>query len=222
MATVPRKGVVYCEDGADNDTIDIHALFVKRARGSNEGIVTSKQPTVPAQDDLARASVPVLLRLVYFLNEERTRYVSVGFYTSDKYQVLVELGGPWIEPIRLAEQHVRNLMEALPALLNPMQCGELYMRKNSAFRIRTGKTHNCARMYHGRQCISFKLADLRYMATMLHMVAAQQSQYILAQADVKSYAYGMLGSLVVAQPQRSGDCRIQYDQLFAELKLQLI
>ena len=92
MATVPRKGVVYCEDGADNDTIDIHALFVKRARGSNEGIVTSKQPTVPAQDDLARASVPVLLRLVYFLNEERTRYVSVGFYPADNYQVLVELG----------------------------------------------------------------------------------------------------------------------------------
>ena len=78
-AAVPLKGVVYYENGADDDTTDIHALFVKRARGSKEGIVTSKQPTVPAQDDLARTPVRVLRR-VYFLNEERTRYVSVGFY----------------------------------------------------------------------------------------------------------------------------------------------
>ena len=107
IAAVPRKGVVYSEDGEDDDTADIHALFVKRARGCKEGIVTSKQPTVPAQDDLARAPVRVLLRRVYFLYEGRTRYVSVGVYPSDNYQVLVELGGPRIEPIRLAEQHVR-------------------------------------------------------------------------------------------------------------------
>ena len=97
MAAVPGKGAIYCEDGADDDTTDVHALFVKRARGSKEGIVTSKQPTVPAQDDLASAPVRVLLRRVCFLNEERTRYVSVGFYPSDNYQVLVELGGPRIE-----------------------------------------------------------------------------------------------------------------------------
>ena len=113
-------------------------------------------------------------------------------------------------------------MEALPALCDAMHCGELHMRKDGAFRIRTGKTHNGARLYHGRQCVSFKLADLRYMSTMLHMVEAQQIQYILAQADVMSYACGVLGSLVFAEPQRSGDCPIQYDQLFAELKLQLI
>ncbi len=79
MAAVPRKGVVYSEDGEDYDTTDIHALFVKRARGCKEGIVTSKQSTVPEQDDLSRALVQVLLRRVYFLNEARTPYVSVGF-----------------------------------------------------------------------------------------------------------------------------------------------
>ena len=73
-------------------------------------------------------------------------------------------------PIRLAEQHVRTLMEALPALCDAMECGELYTRKDGAFRIRTPKTLNCARLYHGKQCVSFSLADLRYMATMLHMV----------------------------------------------------
>ena len=93
--------------------------------------------------------------------------------------------------------------------------------KDGAFRIRTGRTHNCARLYHGKQCVSFKLTDLRYLSTIIHMVVAQQSQYILAQADV-IYAYGVWGSLVFAEPQRSSDCPIQYDQLFSELKLQLI
>ena len=105
-------------------------------------------------------------------------------------------------------------MDALPALCDAMQCGELYTRNDGAFRIRIGKTHNSARLYHSRQCVSFKLADLRYMSTMLHMVEAQQRQYTLAQADVMSYANGVLGSLVFAEPQRSGDCSIQYDQLW--------
>ena len=54
------------------------------------------------------------------------------------------------------------------------------------------------------------------------MVEAQQSQYILAQADAMSYAYGVLGSLVFVEPQRSSESQIQYDQLFVELKLRLI
>ena len=180
MAAVPRKGVVYCEDGEDDDATDIHALFAKRARSCTEGIVTSQQPVVTAPDDLAGSAVRVLLRRVYFPNEELTRYVSVGFYPSENYRVLVEFGGPRIVPVRLAEQHVRTLMEALPALCDAMQCGELYTRKDGAFRIRSGRTHNCARLYHGKRCVSFRLADLRYMATMLHVVEAQQSVYTCA------------------------------------------
>ena len=103
-----------------------------------------------------------------------------------------------------------------------MPCGELYTRKVGAFRILSGRTHTCAKLYHCKQCVGFMLAALRYISTMLHMVEAQQSQYILAQADVMLYAYGVLGSLVFVEPQRSGECPIQYDQLFAELKLQLL
>ena len=61
-----------------------------------------------------------LLRRVYFLTEERTCYVSMGFYPSNNYQVLVEFGGPRIVPIRLAEHHFRTLMEALSALCDSM------------------------------------------------------------------------------------------------------
>ena len=60
------------------------------------------------------------------------------------------------------------------------------------------------------------------MLTILHFVEVQQSQIILAQAGVMSYAYGVLGSLVIVEPQSSSDSPIQYDQLFAELKLRLL
>ena len=79
MAVVPLKGVVYCEDGEDYDATGIHALFAKRARSCTEGVAASQQPVVTAPDDLSVASARVLLRCVYFLNEEKTRYVSVGF-----------------------------------------------------------------------------------------------------------------------------------------------
>ena len=195
---------------------------MKRIRVCKEGIVNSKQPTVSAQYVLAMTDARVLLRRVYFLNEERTRYVSVGFYPPDNYKVQVEFGGPRIVPISLTEHQARTLMEALPALCDDMQCDELYTRKDGAFRIRFSKTNSCARLYHDKLCVSFKLVYLRYLSTMLHMVAAQQSQFILAQANVMEYAYGVLGSLVFVEPQRSSDNPIQYDQLFAEFKLRLI
>ena len=145
MEAVPRKSFVYCKDDA------VHSLFVKRARGCKEGIVNSKQLSVTAQVEMARVADRVLLRCVYFLNVERTPYVSVGSYPSDNYQFYVELGGPLIVPLRLTEHHFRTLMEALPALCDAMQCGETYTRKDVAFRIRSGRTHNCAKLYHGKQ-----------------------------------------------------------------------
>ena len=86
-------------------------------------------------------------------------------------------------------------MEALPALCEAMQNGELYTRKDGVFRLRSSKTNNCARLYCGNTCVSITLTDLCYMLTMLHMVEAQQSQYILAQEDVMSFAFATLVSL---------------------------
>ena len=188
MAAVPRKGVVYCEDGEDDGATDVHAFFAKRTRTCTDGVAASQRPAVTAPDVLSGTSARVLLRCVYFLNEEKTRYVSVGCYPSENYQVSMEFGGPRIVPIQLAEQHVRTLLDALPALCAAMQCGDLYTRNDVAFRIRSGRAHTCASLYHGKRSVSFRIADLRYMVTMLHVVEALQSQYVLAQADVMSFA----------------------------------
>ena len=113
---------------------------MKLARGFEEGIIISKQPTVTIRHVTAKTDVRVFLRRVYFLNLERTRYVSVLFYPSDNFQVLVEFGSPRIVTIRLTEHQVRTLMGALPALCDAMQCGELYTHKDGAFLIWSNKT----------------------------------------------------------------------------------
>ena len=114
--------------------------------------IDSKRPHPDIQDILTSIDPRVLLRRVYFLNEERTRYVSEGFYPAENYQVLAEFGGPRIAPITLNEQHVKALMENFPALCDAMHRGELYTCKDGPFRLRSSKTHNCARMYRDKKC----------------------------------------------------------------------
>ena len=136
MAAAPRNGPLYYEDGNDTDD-DIKPLLFKRARVCVDRLLTFAQPAVTVQDVLARADARVLLRCVYFLYEVWSRYVSVGFYPSENYQVLAEFGGSRIAPITLIEHHVRTLTEALLALCDAMQRGEPYTRKDSAFRLRS-------------------------------------------------------------------------------------
>jgi hypothetical protein len=58
----------------------------------------------------------VLLRRIFFIDSDRTRYVSVGYYPARNYDVLLEFGGSMIKPIALTEANVRTLAEHLPTL----------------------------------------------------------------------------------------------------------
>ena len=112
-------------------------------------------------------------------------------------------------------------MEHLPTLCEAMHRGELYTCKDDSFRLRSCKTHNNARMYRDRNCVSSKLTDLRYMMNILHMVQAQQAQYILAQTDVTAFAIAALGSIEFVEPPHTTAGLIPYGQLFDEHKVQL-
>ena len=57
----------------------------------------------------------VLLRRVFFLDPEKTKYISVGFYPARNYQPLVEIESPKSTPIVLTDQQVKTLSEHLPA-----------------------------------------------------------------------------------------------------------
>jgi hypothetical protein len=61
----------------------------------------------------------VLLRRLFFLNPEKTKYISVGFYPGRNYQPLVEIGSPKSTLIILTDQHVKTISQPRSTL-----CGE--------------------------------------------------------------------------------------------------
>jgi hypothetical protein len=70
----------------------------------------------------------VLLRRLFFINEDRTKYVSVGLYPARDYLPLVEFGvfrrGGGPKTLILIDEQVDALAEALPTLRDDMCCGE--------------------------------------------------------------------------------------------------
>ena len=68
----------------------------------------------------------VLLRRVLFLDPEKTKYISVGFYPSRNYQPLVEIGSPKSAPIILTDEHVKTLSDHLPGQIDALWRGDFY------------------------------------------------------------------------------------------------
>jgi hypothetical protein len=58
----------------------------------------------------------VLLRRVFFVDENKTRYISVGFYPAQNYRPMVEFGWSKIKPVILTEQHVTTMAGCLPMI----------------------------------------------------------------------------------------------------------
>jgi hypothetical protein len=142
----------------------------------------------------------VLLRRVFFLNTEKSRYVSVGFYPAHDHQIFVEFGGSRIQPITFTEQHVKTFTEHLPELCDAMYLGKRYTCKDDVFKLLCSGTDNVARIYQKKGFVTFKRYDLRYLMNMLHLVQDQQTRCILARDDV-AYALLARGSCEFVEPQ---------------------
>jgi hypothetical protein len=67
-----------------------------------------------------------LLRRVFFLNEDRNKYISVALYPRQGYSVLVELGAVKSAPLRLSEHQFAKVTEHLPALIQTVCVDEYY------------------------------------------------------------------------------------------------
>jgi len=60
---------------------------------------------------------PVVLRRLFFINSDRTQYVSVGFYPARDYQPLLEFGAirrGGSKSIVLKDEHIDTLADCLP------------------------------------------------------------------------------------------------------------
>ena len=70
----------------------------------------------------------VLLHRLFFINEDRTKYVSVGFYPARDYLPLVEFGvlrrGGGPKTLILSDEQVDALAETLPTLRRDILLGD--------------------------------------------------------------------------------------------------
>jgi hypothetical protein len=88
----------FTEEPAEGQGFDLPPSR-KPSRAANDGISASTQIAVDPRALLSR----VLLRRIFFLNNEKSRYVSIGFYPAHDYQIFVEFGAPRIAPITITE-----------------------------------------------------------------------------------------------------------------------
>jgi hypothetical protein len=164
-----------------------------------------------------------LLRRVFFLNEDRNKYVSLAFYPTQGYAAHVEFGAAKASPIRLTEQQFTVLAEHLPRLCDALCANEHYISGiHDAFWIMTGGSYRTAWMYLGlgkhNKHLVFKLSDLRYLNIIMYIVTNRLTIYNNAQSDVMSYAMSAIASTDYIEPLTTYSKNILYPQLYEDLK----
>jgi hypothetical protein len=176
---------------------------------------TFLEETVSAQFDPHR----VLLRCVFFINLDRTRYVSVGFYPAQNYQPLVEFGGSRIKPITLNEKQVATLAVHLPRLHQELcNASGFQVKVDDNFAISSAAANNIAKFTMGDQRMQFKVADLRYLKDIFYRVQNQLTYYTIALPDLMSYVNQVIGSTEYVNPPANMSPYFSYPQLYEELK----
>ena len=95
----------------------------------------------------------VLIRRLFFINEERTKYVFVGFYSSRDYLPQVEFGvlrrDGGTKTLILGDEQVDALAEILPTLREDMCRGEAggCRCESGAFRLDVTRSRRTSRLY---------------------------------------------------------------------------
>jgi len=166
----------------------------------------------------------VLLRRLFFIDEDRTTYVSVGFYPTRDYQPFVEFGsvkknGSTI--FILDDRQVNKMAECLPTICESMCGNEQYGCKEGNFRMNTTGSYRTARIYLDRQYISLKLGDLQCLSRMFYVVQNQLNAYTVSLPDVLAYVNVALTSINYVELTPNASKHISYTQLFEELKMPL-
>ena len=83
----------------------------------------------------------VLHRRFFFIDPEKTKYISVGFYPSRNYEPLVEIGSSKSNPLILTDLHVKTLAEHLPAQCDALCRGEYYRVPDGDLKMNTSATY---------------------------------------------------------------------------------
>ena len=107
-----------------------------------------------------------LLRRGFFLNDDKSKYVS-RILPAKNYQPLVELGGTRLLPLVLTAEYVNIVAERLPGLVEAMCRKEHFQRRSEDkdFRMNSTGSYRFARLTLDKHWISLKLQERRNLST---------------------------------------------------------
>jgi len=161
----------------------------------------------------------VLQRRVYFLNPERTKFISLGYYPARNYDPCVEIGGLGRKkPVVLTTYYLSTLSQHLPKLFESVCANESYEHKEMSFRLQTVGRNNVCKLTYDQNSITFKLNELNYLLAHIATFENQLSRYSIAQNDVILYVINALDSDVYVEPRPHASTYVLYDVLYDELK----
>ena len=181
----------------------------KRLANTGDASVSSSQPKLqPAR---------VLLRHLYLLNPEHTKYVSVGLYPDRDYQACVEFGSARQAPVVLTLSSLATLSVQLAKLCEHLCKQQPYRFNDLFFRLQTVTGDEpAARMPMDRRSITLKAGELNYLLLNLPTFVNQLAQYRITERDVGEFVQSATGSTAFVAPNETASLFVQYDVLFEE------
>ena len=96
----------------------------------------------------------------------------MAYYPASDYQPLAEFGGAKKLPLLLNVQQLQTMAENIATLCDAQGTNEHYM-KDGDFRMNTTGSYRIARVYLGKQYLSFTYVELRNLAYILYMIQNQ-------------------------------------------------
>ena len=213
------------------------AAAAKRRRGKRNLPTEEEQqlpPDASAYNDIftywaanpAFDPLRVLLRLLFSLNANKTKYVSVGFYPARDCLPLLEFGviqSCGSKAIILTDEQVYTLAQCLPTIADAM-CKEAEVEtpviKCESVNFRLGmpkRRRGLTRLYVGSEYTCLTSLDLHQLARMFNIVHQQLRDFVLALPDLLPYVTISLTSVVYVEPMLNASAHINYPHLYEEL-----
>ena len=84
--------------------------------------------------------------------------------------------------------------------------------------MNTTGSYRVARVYLGKQYLTFTFEELGYLAYIIYMIHNQMTFYIAAMTDMIAYIDTAHSSTTYVEPHSNANKSINYYQLFEELK----
>ena len=161
----------------------------------------------------------VVLRL-FFLNDDKSRYVSVGFYPAHNYQPLVEFGGTRLLPLIPPVRYVNIVVERLPGYVETMCLNEhfVWRYEDKVFRMNSTGSYMIARFTLDKHWISLKLPELRSLQYIFYMTTNQLLRYTEELGDFQAYVNAAMASGNYFEPATTASKSFIQSQMFEELK----